>query len=158
MVYVFDSKTGELRATLENPPEARIAGFGSVLATGDADADGQADIGVASTAGAPWQPGLHVFSGSTGELLSTVENPRYPYEIGFGRSLGLADLNGDGASDVIAGAPLEDVSPLGGEGRVYILALDNDDDGVVCLHRWRWSASAARATTHSGRAGPLVRR
>ena len=121
---VFSGKDGSLLFTLNDPDEQEDGRFGTaVAALGDVNSDGVADVAV----GVPGhdlggEDGLanvgtvYVFSGKTGALIRTLDDPpRGGEEAGaaFGSSLANAgDVNSDGASDLIIGAP--------GEGRVHV--------------------------------------
>ena len=122
---VFSGKDGSLLFTLSDPEEQEDGRFGTaVAALGDVDSDGVADfvVGVPGHDIGDEEDGLanvgtaHVFSGKTGALIRTLDDPpRGGDEAGaaFGSALANAgDVNSDGVSDVIVGAP--------GEGRVYV--------------------------------------
>jgi hypothetical protein len=118
-VYVFSGPDGQLLWTLDTPNIAPYGWFGwSVAVVGDVNADGKADIAV----GAPGQNvgvnngagRAYVFSGVTGQALSTLESPYAEWGGQFGWSVaGVGDLNGDTYPDIAVGAPYEDVG--GGE-------------------------------------------
>ena len=115
--------------TLLDPrPEVGTTQFGRAMAEiGDVNNDGVPDLAV----GAPFQDGdftgepgfgfpqnvgkVWVLSGATLSVLFTLEDPKYQVEgavpqfgpqIGFSVSA-IADINGDGVPDIIAGAPHE---------------------------------------------------
>ena len=142
-VKVFDGFNGqEIRSFM-----AYDQGFtgGVYIAAGDVDNDGTADI--ITGAGEKGGPHVKVFSGETGEVLQSF----MAYNIGFngGVRVAAADINRDGADDVITGAgqgggPHVKVfdglsteairsflafnsSPTGG---VFVAAGDVDGDGV----------------------------
>jgi len=121
---VFSGKNGALLFTLNDPTAEEDGRCGAaVAALGDVNADGRADFAV----GVPGKDiggeegianvGLvYIFSGKNGALLRTLNDPpRGGGEAGAGFGSALAnagDVNGDGVTDVLVGAP--------GEGRVYL--------------------------------------
>jgi len=121
---VFSGKDGTLLFTLLDPEEQEDGLCGTaVAALGDIDADGVADFVVGAPGkDIPDEDGVvnvgqaFVFSGKTGALIRTLDDPpRGGEEAGaaFGSALANAgDVNSDGISDIVVGAP--------GEGRVHV--------------------------------------
>ena len=118
--FVFSGIDGTWIRTLEDPTPMQFGAFGASLASiGDVDGDGMADIGVGLVAqivifNANVNAGrVVVFSGATGELLLTIENPSpeaAESSGSFGSSLAdVGDIDGDGVRDLLIGAPLHDV-------------------------------------------------
>jgi hypothetical protein len=124
--YVFSGPTRSLLFTLDTPNPQASALFGHSLAVGDTNGDGKADIAV----GAPYEDvdgnvdrgRVHVFSGPDGSPLLTLSAPNPQAGAGFGCSVALGDVNGDGKGDIAVGAP----QGGSGSGAVYVLASDPD--------------------------------
>ncbi len=120
---VFSGKDGTLLLTLKDPTAEEDGRFGSsVAALGDVNSDGTPDFAVGTSGkdiGDVANVGIvYVFSGKTGQVLLTLNDPpRGGAEAGalFGSAVANAgDVNGDGVSDIVVGAP--------GEGRVYVFS------------------------------------
>lgn len=130
---VFSGKDGALLLTLKDPEEQEEGHFGvSVAALGDVNGDGVADFVVGADAKAiggggsspvnrggiqsPAEEGgtanvgqAFVFSGKTGTLIRTLDDPADGYSAAgahFGSAVANAgDLNKDGVTDIVIGAP-----------------------------------------------------
>lgn len=105
---------------LSNEPTWRIEGdsdtaaLGSVLAAGDLDEDGKADLAISA-------PGADVTISDSGAVLLyrfTADGPQRIREpltgLGrgnFGAALAIADVDGDGDADLIVGSPGADLAP-----------------------------------------------
>ena len=96
--YVFSGAGGSLLLALESPSPQFAVGFGGVVAAGDVNADGRADIAV-------WAgPDIYVFSGASGSLFLVIPNWNPQQDAGSSKSLTAGDVNGDGLVDIIVGA------------------------------------------------------
>ena len=121
---VFSGKDGTLLLTLSDPDEQEDGLFGNaVAALGDVNSDGVADFAVGvpghdvgGEEGVPNVGVAYIFSGKTGALIRTLDDPpRGGDEAGaaFGTAIANAgDVNSDGVTDIVVGAP--------GEGRVHV--------------------------------------
>jgi hypothetical protein len=87
-------------------PSDSIAGgaFGAAVALGDVNADGVPDVAVGQPGGVPGRVLVH--SGKSGEVILKLAADEIPQTAdALGASLAVADVDGDGRGDVIAGAP-----------------------------------------------------
>jgi len=121
---VFSGKDGSLLFALSDPEEQEDGLFGTaVAALGDVDSDGVADFAVGvpghdvgGEEGIANVGTVYIYSGKTGGVIRTLDDPpRGGEEAGaaFGSALANAgDVNSDGVSDIVVGAP--------GEGRVHV--------------------------------------
>ena len=114
-VYLLSGATRSVQYAIGSPQIQQGSKFGFAISVlGDVSGDGQDDLAVGTDAqkvGANDQQGkAWVFNGKTGALLYALDNP-YPQagNARFGSPVGRAgDLNGDGRSEVIVGAPGND--------------------------------------------------
>lgn len=124
-VYVYSGRGGELLWTTSGRPGDQL-GIG-IEAAGDVDADGVPDV----IASAPGADRAYVYAGRTGAVLLTLEGAQTGES--FGRHVhGVGDVDGDGRSDLLIGAPQNDAA---GEnaGRA---GLYSGKDGAL-LREWR---------------------
>jgi len=119
--YVFSGADGSLLLTLTVGGEL----VGGVVAVGDVDGDGKADIAIGDPGAwmdpdKPNEGRAHVISGATGARLFTLRTPNPQALAEFGYSLAVGDVNGDGKGEIAVGAPYEDVGSNGSQGRAYV--------------------------------------
>ncbi|MGB6836627.1 MAG: flexitail domain-containing putative surface protein [Dehalococcoidia bacterium] len=110
---------------LDTPNPQPWAYFGSSLAVGDVDGDGNGDIAVGALyEDAPFyaQGRAYVFSGADGSPLFTLNTPNPQAYAYFGESVAVGDVNGDGNGDIAVGASDEDVGAMVGQGRAYVFS------------------------------------
>ncbi len=116
--YIFASD-GSLMARL-GPPGS--AWFGSALAVGDVNGDGEREIVIGApgeTANGNFLQGrVYVFSGRNYGVLAAIDRPGAGPWAQFGKSLAVGDVNGDGIPDLAVGA-VEGRNASIGQGRVY---------------------------------------
>jgi len=107
-------------------PLARIAGvasdadFGKRMVVADVDGDGLDDIVVSSPANNKawlYRNDGDLSDGLTGAMLDAPSDAA-----GFGSSLAIGDLDGDGADELVIGAPQTDVDGITRAGSAYIYA------------------------------------
>ncbi|MFL5799004.1 MAG: hypothetical protein ACJ77A_13880 [Actinomycetota bacterium] len=144
--------------------------FGGVLATGDFDKDGFADLAIAATnddvGGVAGAGRVFVMYGSAGGLTSTgaqvfdkstagfAGDPETGDE--FGISLAAADLNGDGFPDLAIGDPFGMVNGHDQAGDVYVLAGSASGlktTGVVYLREGAIPTGVGGSPSAGGRLG-----
>ncbi len=132
--YVFSGADGSLLFTLDTPNPQVWALFGSSVALGDVNGDGDADVAVGAHREDPvcnrFQGRAYVFSGADGSLLFTVDTPSRQRYARFGESVAVGHVNGDGKADIVVGARGDNA----GKGRAYVFLSgppsDEDGDGI----------------------------
>jgi hypothetical protein len=132
-VYVYAGNANGLRASPLSTitGEGRSTYFGRLVrAAGDVNGDGYDDVVVGAPAHDLWTGRVYIYAGSPSGLGAT---PIFTAggegaSNSFGRSAGAAgDVNGDGYSDVVVGAPGYDDF----RGRIYVYTGSADGLGVV---------------------------
>ncbi|MGE0683177.1 MAG: integrin alpha, partial [Candidatus Binatia bacterium] len=133
--FVFNGKDNSVLWILK-PPSSESSAFGwSVIGAGDLDQDGTPDMVV----GAPYtsvgetsaQGRAYAFSGRTGTLLYTIEDPHPRAGAVFGWCVAAGgDYNGDGVPDMLIGAPYKDTGTIRAEGEAFVF---NGADGSLLL-------------------------
>lgn len=128
--FIFDGATSELVRTLNLPRQdqplcAASCSFGlSVQGPGDTDGDGVTDQLVTSGGYQGSQGRMYLFSGKTGELLLTVDDPAPQPGAFFGfqdvAPLSPGDLNDDGRADLFGNGFLQNGPAGPGQGRAWV--------------------------------------
>ncbi|MDQ6805995.1 MAG: FG-GAP-like repeat-containing protein [Actinomycetota bacterium] len=120
-LWIFDGRTRELIRSIDDPAPQVNARFGFwSAALGDVNGDGVPDF-VTSADGQNVGPNtnqgeVYIFSGRTGELLRTIDDPDPQASADFGGNIiAPGDLNGDGITDFVVTAS----KAAGGAGMGY---------------------------------------
>lgn len=124
-VYVYrGSSSGLVVASPTVIPAPTGFAFGGAVAGGDVNGDGYADIAVGQiTVGAMTSGAAYVFLGGSSisttpaSVWGTIPSPSSAQYYGFGTSVALADVDGDGFEDLAVGADTTDHT-----GAVYVYA------------------------------------
>ena len=115
--FVFSGADGRLLLTLS--ASQGCCRFGrAVAAAGDVNGDGAPDLLVEDDDSAG---DVQVFSGADGSVLRTLDSP--PGATRFGEAVaGIGDVNGDGAPDLLVGAPTTNVGGEAQQGRAFVFS------------------------------------
>jgi hypothetical protein len=120
-LWIFDGRTRELIRSVDDPSPQVNARFGFwSAALGDVNGDGVPDF-VTSADGQNVGPNtnqgqVYIFSGRTGQLLRTIDDPDPQANADFGGNvIAPGDLNGDGVTDFVVTAS----KAAGGAGMAY---------------------------------------
>lgn len=128
--YLFSGATGARLRTFTSPKPVQLGHFGEVVVgIPDVNGDRRGDILITAPGHDPASSlalasGMaYLYSGASGVLLRTFVSPNKQNEGWFGFSAaGVADVTGDGRTDIVIGAVYEKVQSLSGAGRVYIFS------------------------------------
>ncbi|MBI3757854.1 MAG: FG-GAP repeat protein [Deltaproteobacteria bacterium] len=149
--FIFSGKNGKLLQTLQAPQLQIGGGFGwSVAFLDDVTGDGVHDVLI----GAFGQDGdgkAFIFDGYTGKLVRTLAPPEPLNGGAFGWSVADAgDLNKDGVTDMLVGAPYSTVGKVAVQGRAYafsgkdgklLLTLDDPHPSAGAVFGWRLASA-----------------
>jgi hypothetical protein len=106
-----------------SPPEAQSY-FGYAVASGDVNGDGYDDVIVGSpsadVSGHPDSGEVRVFLSPSLSSVSVLHAPDVEDGAQFGRSVATGDVNGDGFTDVVVGAPNSHVGSYSAAGKVFV--------------------------------------
>jgi len=120
-LWIFDGRTRALIRSIDDPQPQANARFGFwSAALGDVDGDGVPDFVTSAdnqTVGANTGQGeVFIFSGRTGQLVRTIDDPDPQMNADFGGNvIAPGDLNGDGITDLVVTAS----KAAGGAGIAY---------------------------------------
>src|SRR4051812_5095100 len=124
-IWIFSGKTRQLLQTIDHPNPQASSQFGFWVARlGDVNSDGTPDwvtSAPSEVVNGIKQGQVYVFSGKTGTVLRTIDQPDAPQLNGDfgGNIIGPGDLNGDGVTDFVATSSGAFTSGTFGNGAAY---------------------------------------
>ena len=158
-VYIYYGSSGGLsqNPNWEYEGDTEQAYLGSkVESAGDVNGDGYSDIIIGNARYNNWQGRMFVFHGSSTGLSNTPDWTAYGEEEGayFSHDVDSAgDIDGDGFSDVIVGAPHQTIGGVANRGRAY--AFYGSSNGLNQSPGWTKDGSGLRFAEKVGTAGDV---
>ncbi len=145
---VYSGKDGTVIWELHGDTRGDFFGF-AVSGLGDVDRDGFADfvVGARHDDNKGTDSGsARVFSGKTGKAIRTLNGNSFGDEFGFSVA-GIGDINGDGAGDLLVGAPHDDVNGSS-SGTAFVFSGSNGKQlfsfsGKTQFDSFGWAVSGA---------------
>lgn len=117
-VETFSVPTGTSLRDLQGEESFDV--FGLQIGSGDVDSDGSADLVVRSYKAA--YDRIEIFSGTDSQFIASLDGA--PVNAGIGIAIdGGADLNLDGYSDLVMGAPLADTAAGANAGKIVVFGF-----------------------------------
>lgn len=167
IVRVYSGLSGDVIHEVEGVSASLFLGR-TVAAAGDVNGDGYADFMAGTMLGAPPGEGqFRVFSGADGSILYDIDSDLVD-AMGFSVAGG-GDANGDGLSDLLAGAPNATIGGVAVSGTVYLFTTNSDLglipgesvnpqslNGFEPAHLPRVAASGAQTFVGSGGSPPYA--
>ena len=161
-VFIFKGTNDGLPSepTWTIPGQSDTAQFGSVMAAGDLDGDGKADLAISA-------PGDDVTIADSGAVYLFGIGPDGPRQLrapltglgrgNFGASLAIGDVDGDGDNDLVVGSPGADLGGFTARGVIDIFVLHAGqpipDLGEVRISGWDLDADGGTRRTSNLRGG-----
>lgn len=132
-LYVYSGRSGGLLHSFDGPADGSNLGY-SMADAGDVDGDGVADIlgGARGNQSGTSAGNAFVYSGASGAQILAVTGQEL--REGFGHAVaGIGDVNGDGRSDFVVGAPLFQGASGFNTGRAYVVS--GADGSFIRIHQ-----------------------
>ncbi|MGV3620829.1 MAG: FG-GAP-like repeat-containing protein [Archangium sp.] len=161
-VFIFKGTNDGLpsQPTWTIPGSSDTAQFGSVMAAGDLDGDGKADLAISA-------PGDDVTIADSGAVYLYGIGPDGPRQLrapltglgrgNFGAALAIGDVDGDGDNDLVVGSPGADLGGFTARGVIDIFVLQPGlpipDLGEVRISGWDLDADGGTRRTSNLRGG-----
>ncbi len=161
--YVYSGADGSLLHRKDGTAWGDAAGY-SVAGVGDVNGDGRADFIMgalqADPGGRADAGSAYVYSGADGSLLyqrdGAAQNDAFSWSVA-----GVGDINGDGRSDFMVGAPFADPGGRANAGSTYVYSGANGSllyqkDGEAAGDDFGWSVAGAGDVNGDGKADFIV--